>query len=172
MLLHFCGLLQHYGLKREGNLIRTSRVPTRSAIAGLLACAGGIPRKDPRIEEIRNSIQYKIDCFETPVFGKPLKRRDKKNIPTLWDFQSMCDCPNCPPGYPGVYKEYIEDTYFQILLTDTDENIENYKKWLCDPCWDTYLGSKCCIPSIPIYLGDCETDAYRELYHHLIPNDW
>jgi len=143
--------MQHYGLKRKGNIIRTSRVPTRSAIAGLLACCGGIPHNDPRIEEIKNSIQFKIDCFETPSHGKPLKRRSRKNIPTILDFQSTRDCPNYPDDVPGVYKEYIVDTYFQIALTDTDEHIETYKKWLLDPYWPPYLGSKCCIPSIPIY---------------------
>lgn len=152
MILHFCGPMQHYGLKREGNRIWTNPVPTKSAVAGLIACCGGIPRKSPQIKEIQNSIQLEIECFKTPIFGKPLEKRNINEIPTIWDYQSVRDCPNYASKYNGIYKEYIVDTYFRITLTDTLERITQYKEWILDPYWCPYLGSRSCIPAMPIYL--------------------
>ena len=72
MKIHMCGPMQAYGKKPEGNYIATHHQPTKSAIVGLLGCSGGIPRNDPRLKEIYDSIEISVESYHTPKRGEPL----------------------------------------------------------------------------------------------------
>lgn len=148
LTLHLCGPFQRYGLKPEKNIARTSHKPTKSAIVGLIARCGGIPRNDFELKEISDSFEIaKIECFETPGVDKPLKKKERIEI--LRDFQSRRKADG---SQYFMYMEYIEDTYFQVTLNVEDEKCELYRKWLQDPYWVPYLGRNDCVPSLPIIL--------------------
>ena len=160
IMLHLCAPLQSYGFKDYFEYRKTCLEPTKSAIAGMIACAGGIPRKDPRIKEIEQSITIKTKAYELPRFLGDL--REKTTPPTIIrDYQIARGTDENPIWQEEkkkrktplvITKEYIADTYFRIWVTGEDKTMKKYALWLDDPKWPLYLGRKCCIPSIPIFL--------------------
>lgn len=159
-MLNLCGPLQSYGMKPNGEFVSTNLEPTKSAIAGMIACAGGIPRKDPRIKEIEDSITIKSKIYELPRFLGDL--REKKEPPTIiTDFQLAQGTEENPIWQADgkkretpvfKMKDYIADTYFRTWVSGDDEKIKQYALWLDDPYWTLYLGRKSCIPSMPIFI--------------------
>ncbi|RHB47660.1 type I-E CRISPR-associated protein Cas5/CasD [Enterocloster aldenensis] len=155
IMINLCSPLQSYGMKKVNGYVRTNLYPTKSAIAGMIACAGGIPRKDPRIKEIEESITITSKAYKLPRFLGDL--REKKNLPNvIVDCQSTRATESDPtwkqkeePTF--TFKEYIADTYFRVWISGDDEKIKQYALWLDDPEWPLYLGRKCCVPSIPIF---------------------
>lgn len=157
--INLCGPMQSYGYKNYFEQRKTKQKPTKSAIAGLLACCGGIHRDDKIIKEIEKSIEIEVEIFETPTsVGELNEKKDYSKI--LSDYQIARGTKENPIWNAMgkqkktnlvIIKEYLMDTYFKVRITDTDENIDKYTKWLEDPVWVPYLGRKCCVPSIPIF---------------------
>lgn len=155
IMINLCGPLQSYGMKKINGYVRTNLQPTQTAIAGMIACAGGIQRNDPRLKEIEESITITSKAYELPRYIGDL--REKKNPPDIMiDYQSTRGTESDPkwkiqkvPDFS--IKEYIADTYFRVWISGDDEKIKQYALWLDNPEWPLYLGKKCCIPSIPIF---------------------
>lgn len=146
--LHLCGPMQAYGKKPVGNYIATHHQPTKSAVAGILACCGGIKRNDPRYQEIKDSIEISVESYKTPRRGEPLVPLAEPMI--IVDFQANST------GKETTFtrKEYICDAYFIVHLTADADKIDQYIVWLDDPYWAPYLGRKNCPPSLPIYFDE------------------
>lgn len=163
IVIHLCGPLQSYGYKDYDRTRRTCQEPTSSAIAGIIACCGGIPRKDPGIDEIEKSFKIKrIRRLQTP--GKIGEEKEKDSYyEILRDYQIVRPTEENPIFYANgkrstsnliEEKEYIMDAYFQVEIEGDRETIAKYKKWLQDPCWTPYLGRKCCVPSMPFIIEE------------------
>lgn len=146
MKIHMCGPMQAYGKKPEGNYIATHHQPTKSAIVGLLGCSGGIPRNDPRLKEIYDSIEISVESYHTPIRGKQLVPMTEP--PIIVDFQA--NSTGKKPTF--TRREYICDAYFIVNLTADEDKIEQYTAWLEDPYRAPYLGRKDCIPSLPFLM--------------------
>lgn len=158
--INLCGPLQSYGYKDYNNTRKTKLEPTKSAIAGIIACCGGVKRNDPEIKNIENSIEIKINKYKVPKkIGEKIRKEEHQKI--LIDFQIARGTEENPIWQANgkimnknlvIKREYLMDTYFEVFISGEDSLIEQYEKWLKDPVWPPYLGRKSCIPSIPIYI--------------------
>lgn len=146
MKVHMCGPMQAYGKKPEGNYIATHHQPTKSAVAGLLACCGGIKKEDPRYKEIEESIEISVESYHTPRHGEPLVPLTEPKI--IVDFQS--DSTGDETTF--TRREYICDAYFIVNLTAEEDKVVQYTAWLEDPYWPPYLGRKNCPQSLPFIM--------------------
>ena len=146
MKVHMCGPLQAYGKKPVGDYVATHHQPTRSAVAGLIACCGGITKEDPRYKEIEDSIEISVESYHTPRHGESLVPLTEPKI--IVDFQS--NSTGEEPSF--TRREYISDAYFIVNLTADEDKIEQYTAWLEDPYWPPYLGRKNCTPSLPFIM--------------------
>lgn len=170
IVINLCGPLQSYGVKDYFEIRGTRPNPTKYAIAGILACCAGIPRKDERIREIENSIKiteikmYKNESFYSEWFKNDF---DLDNVeatvinPNIFEDYQIAKGTEENPIWDAdgkqmdknlvIKKSYISDALFRVTIEDTAAHIDEYVNWLNNPIWTPYLGRKCCIPSIPIY---------------------
>jgi len=161
LTLHLCSPLQSYGYKDYEKIRRTKQNPTHSAITGIIACCGGIKRGDNELKKIAKSFKIvNIKRLKTPKYpGEEVLQTGPYEIST--EFQIAKPTKENPiyraddeiyKNNMLIYREYIQDAYFQVEIEAKDEDIDLYKNWLLDPYWPPYLGRKCCVPAIPIVL--------------------
>ena len=60
LILHFEGPLQSWGERSRWDRRDTAFVPTKSGVAGLIACAMGLSRNDPGIAALSDSISIAV----------------------------------------------------------------------------------------------------------------
>lgn len=169
--INLCSHLQSFGYKDYFEIKKTKLEPTKSAVAGIIACCAGIPRNDKRIKEIEKSFTMKIEKLEIPkAIGD--KRKKELYIKTLMDYQIARGTEENPIWQADgkekktnlvIKKDYIEDTYFRVKISGEDDVIKKYAEWLYDPVWVPYIGRKCCTPSIPIFLKEENPGILEEL---------
>lgn len=140
IMLHLCSPMHCYGMAKINGHMQVNLEPTKSAIATIIARAGGFQRNGARIKEIEDSITIEIKSYELPRFLGDL--REKKNPPSI-----TTDCQNFDEPI-----SYIMDVYFRVWITGGDETIKQYALWLDDPEYILYCGEDSCIPSYPIFL--------------------
>ncbi|MER7468778.1 type I-E CRISPR-associated protein Cas5/CasD [Streptomyces sp. NPDC097981] len=161
LLLHLSGPVQSWGSEAEFEVRTTYRWPTRSALAGLFACALGRPRgSDNRdLEELRYTIrvdrpgQREMD-FHTVGGGYPRHLT--------------------PPTAEGKFRKagegtiltqrwYLTDAAFTVAVTGPAAVTEMVGKALRRPVFSLYLGRRSCTPDTPILLFDQVVDAVADL---------
>ena len=150
----------------------TEMNPTKTGVAGMIACALGIPRGNSEIKRLENNFELYLSKKESGSLTDM-----EGNIPdVLMDFQTifaptMLSADGNPIHTPTVTnREYIIAHRF-VLYLKTDENVLiQIKDALNNPVWDYYLGSKCCIPAEPVCQGiyDCPKELEDEnVYQHI-----
>lgn len=159
---------------------QTELEPTKSGIAGLLACAFGYPKGDARIRELENQFELYLNLQESGSLARKadhIKKTDETdskdednriNDIDFFDF-SVPDILNdyhtitasgmiTAEGKPVktsivTNREYIVGYRYVLYLFAEKPLLNAIKCALENPAWDYYLGSKCCIPSEPVYQG-------------------
>lgn len=160
------GPLQSWGGNSKWNYRCTNLYPTKSAVIGLVACAFGYEKGDPRISEVlcRNlMLGIRIDKpgkvlrdYQTVRGFIPLAngkfRYNSLDIGS--DLEHIQENKNNRHATLESYRDYLQDASFLVLLGSSDkELIEKCDVALRNPKWPMYLGRKSCIPSVPIYNG-------------------
>ena len=151
LILRLEGPLQSWGeyslFFQEGD---TAKMPTRSGIVGLLACALGIPKEDPeKIAALSDAL----------VIGVRADRPGRVRI----DFQTV-HAHRLQTGKHGTrspeksilvsHKRYLEDAAFTVVLSSEKAGlIEALRNALLHPVWSIFLGRKSCVPTSPVYGG-------------------
>lgn len=153
-------MLQSWRIQGLGPTERyTELQPTKSGIIGMISCALGYEREDPKIRELFNKTELFLDSDSS---GSLVDNAKRESIDTLIDFQVVRDSKLGMPTADAkkqitdatlIKKEYIICHRFVLYLvadTDTLISIENA---LNKPVWQYYLGSKCCVPAEPVSQG-------------------
>ena len=154
------GMLQSWRNTGLGPYYRyTELTPTKSGIAGMIACALGYPRGDTRIEKLKNSFELYMDKHNSG----PMQPGNTSVPDTLMDYQTIfaenmevADGSSPLHSASIIMKEYIVGYRFVLYLKANDEQLKKIEAALNNPVWDYYLGSKCCVPAEPVCNGICD----------------
>lgn len=145
LLMRLEGPLQSWGEHSRWDYRDTADFPTKSAVVGLIACAMGINRNDPRIGELCESLKFAV-------------RADRVGS-IMTDFHTVRDedfrtanGEQRPKNKRAIVsrRKYLQDASFLIAIEGSEDIILEIKKALDAPHWTIYLGRKSCVPSFPV----------------------
>lgn len=139
LLLQLKAPMQSWGISAKFDSRSTERVPSKSAIIGMIAGALGRKRNES------------VDDLNVLRFGL---RVDKEGI-LLRDFQTAKN-PNKKTsvyGKPGVYRDYLADAAFLVGLEGKQELLESIAFALKHPVYPIFLGRRSCPPEGRLVLG-------------------
>jgi len=145
--LHFQADFQYYFHAKEFEeaipVYRTAKHPTKNAVVGMLGAVLGIPRKDPRLDELFNEIDI---WYRTLREGTIYK-----------DFQTGSQVD------PIKNVEYLVGYDFEVYVGASDERLRQFYNAFRNPVWEPYFGKKCCsFPTAPI-VWEFKTVSKKEL---------
>jgi CRISPR system Cascade subunit CasD len=193
LLLHLEGPLQSWGLRARWSRRDTGPEPTKSAIIGLLGCAGGILRPDWRsdaepdrsLEEWDNILNFgvRIDrpgMTETDyhtVQGRFWQANARVKTGSSVSGTTPDKAEREPPHTEITWRDYLHDAAFLVALAVKPEHrqdngglLESLRNHLQHPKWPLYLGRKACVASCPIF--DRLANEYQDLENALRAEPW
>lgn len=155
LLLRLEGQLQSWGEDAKWDFRDSSPMPTKSGIIGLLACALGYERSDPRIPALSEALTVGI-------------RADRPGLMTT-DFQTVTGSPllnaegkKRSTGNTIISRRvYLQDASFLVALSGENALLEQLAEALRNPRWCIYLGRKNCVPSRPVL--EALTEDYESI---------
>lgn len=134
----------------------TLRHPTKSAMIGLLSAAMGIDKSSPEEPVITKNLseQISIQFFKLP---RNQNRLQQEVVEKITDFvtigNSLTAEGKTKEDYVISKKEYLCDMRFTAILEIENERLsEEIEEALKNPKWGIWLGRKCCIPSLPLFV--------------------
>ena len=164
----------------NSSIRQTELEPTKSGIAGLLACAFGYPKGDMRIKELENQFELYLNLQESGSLAHKTDKSKKDNETATDDETNGIDdtdfldysAPDLLNDYHTITalgmitadgnpvkasivtnREYIVGYRYVLYLFGAKPLLNAIKCALENPVWDYYLGSKCCVPAEPVYQG-------------------
>lgn len=158
--------LQSWGLRARWDVRDTGSEPSKSGVVGLLGCAFGYPRDDPRLNEL-----------DTLTMGLRIEQAGSR----LTDFHTVSGSfPTAEGGQKGTqanptttivsYRTYLQDAAFLVVLDGPDALLERCASALQHPRWPVFLGRKACPPTRPVFDGLCA--CYSNLEEALRRHPW
>ncbi len=159
LLLRLEGMLQSWGENGAFTYRDSAILPTKSGVIGLLSCAMGLPRGDRRIFALQREVTMAVRADRQ---GR--KMVDYQTVHSDAFKTAKGDLKKTPGNPPGdftiiVHKTFLQDSCFTVALQGPMKVLLQIKKALQQPVWPIYLGSKCCVPSAPIYRGIVEAQT-------------
>ena len=153
LLLRLEGPLQSWGDHESKFVIRrTSEAPTKSGVVGLLCAALGVSRADAR---------HKLPILNDLGMGVRIDRPGVR----WWDYHTVgagmemrTAEGKIKPGAMLTRREYLADASFLVALQGDPELVRALLQAVARPVWPTYLGRKCCPPSLPLVGRNDESD--------------
>lgn len=143
----------------------TELTPTKSGIAGMIACALGYPRGDLRIKELENN----FDLYISNIESGSISESNSITPDILLDYQTvLAHGMLMAGGGPHedtaslIHKEYIVGYRYVLYLIGNEDFLQKIESALNDPVWDYYFGSKCCIPAEPVCRGICNVPEVED----------
>lgn len=175
ILLRLDAPLMSFGGVRVDHHNRTDPLPYRAMLTGLIANALGYTRRQ---EDALAALQARLR------YGA---RRDRKGTQIV-DYQTVDFDPAGPmasnlgwttwgaleerkggdasDGTHIRYRHYLADAIVTVALTldpaDVEPTIQQVSEALRAPARPLFLGRKCCIPSVPVWLGEMTAASLRE----------
>jgi len=147
LILRLEGVLQSWGSASRFDNRDSGRMPTKSGVIGLIACALGYARGDERIEKLSDSLQMGVRADRagrmmvdyqtvTGERGYLFNAEGKKRV-----------------GEPTILtpRQYLEDACFTVALAGDVSLLHACADALKAPTWQIYLGRKSCVPVRPVY---------------------
>ncbi len=164
ILLRLEGVLQAWGDHSKWDERDSGDFPSKSGVAGLLACAMGLERGDPEIGRLSRELVMAV-------------RADRPGV-RMVDFHTVQGKPRLTTAGGGQRSEsastivsrrgYLQDASFLAVLQTTPEWQERILTGLKAPKWSLFLGRKSCVPSRPVLEGVTEEydNVLDALFHH------
>lgn len=131
--------MQSWGLRARWGERDSSDEPTKSGIVGLIGCALGYCRDDPRIvTEIESQIRIGVRV-ESP--GTPLK-----------DYHTITNGVTGKDNASTILtnRTYLQDASFLVAIAGPEGLLKKVYEALTDPVWPIFLGRKSCPPTRPV----------------------
>lgn len=150
LILRLEGPMQSWGLRGKWVVRDTGDVPTKSGIVGMIGCALGYRRNDPRlVNEIENNIKIGVR-IENP--GTRVK--DFHTVRAFFraaDGSKRHDPRDKSKPYTEVTsRTYLQDASFLVIVESPEALLRKIYWALKDPQWPVYLGRKSCPPTRPV----------------------
>lgn len=147
LMLRLEGALQSWGESSKWDYRDSALIPTKSGIVGLIACAMGLERGDPKIDELSGAIALAVRADRPGVrmtdyhtaTGHPLMTAEGKR-------RSSGDTV-------VTRRQYLQDASFLAVIQSESERLEAIAHALQHPKWCFFLGRKSCVPSRPVFDG-------------------
>ena len=147
VFLRLEGSLQAWGDNSKFVIRRTMQAPTKSGVLGMVCCAMGVSRKQATDE---------LPALNGLVMGVRVDRPGTR----WWDYQTvgagiglLTAGGGLKTGAPGTLvtrREYLCDASFLVALQGEAALVGRVAEALERPAWPTFLGRKCCPPTVPI----------------------
>lgn len=167
LLLWLEAPLQSWGYESRFNRRETLKFPTRSGILGLILCAMGAG--GPQTEWLGKMSRYGQTVLS---FRRENGMKDVQNRLPLCDFHMVGSgyddsdpwqtlmIPKTLEGKKAVgggtkmtFRYFLQDAAFAVIAEIPEEFAEAIARAFQNPCWDLYLGRKCCVPTDLVYRG-------------------
>lgn len=167
LLLWLEAPLQSWGCESRFNRRETLKFPTRSGILGLILCAMGAG--GPQTEWLEKMSRYGQTVLS---FRREKGTRESQSRLTLCDFHMVGSgyddsdpwqtlmIPKTLEGKKAVgggtkmtFRYFLQDAAFAVIAEIPEEFSEVVDGAFQNPCWDLYLGRKCCVPTDLVYRG-------------------
>jgi CRISPR system Cascade subunit CasD len=182
LMLRLEGPLQSWGIRARWDVRDTQPEPTKSGVVGLLGCALGYKRNDPRLAELDAGLRFGIrveapgriveDFHTITGFLPTAEGKYKHDRSSTVDSLEKLD-PTAVPVTILSPRYYLEDAAFLVALEE-QEGFEGLAarcaQALQKPVWPLYLGRKTCVPTRPVY--EKLTSDYASLEEALESYPW
>lgn len=155
LVLRLAGPLQSWGSASQFNRRDTDAEPTKSAVIGLLAAAGGRRREDPIEDLLRLRFGVRVDQAGTLL----------RDYHTVSDFRggdlrassvTAKGEQKRNAGKPTAVTErfYLQDAVFVVALEGDRDLLEGLATAVKSPGFPLALGRRSCVPTLPLLLSD------------------
>lgn len=149
------GPLAGYGENSRWDRRDTADMPTKSAVIGILGCCMGIPRGDPALQKLDESLRLGVRC--------------EKCEGILTDFQTVTNATGIlnaqgkPRGNTIITpKQYLQNSAFQVFLSGDEALLDRCASAMRHPRWVLCLGRRSAVPSRPIIPRIIEADSLED----------
>jgi len=165
LVLHLRGPMQSWGGDSRFNTRSTERLPTKSALVGLLAAAHGRTRGSDVSDLVALTMVIRVDQagqmmrdYHTVGGGYPSGERIK-----------VAKGGERPEAQAALVSEryYLADAAFTVMLSGDPETVTSSGAALEHPRWAPALGRRSCPPAEPFILGVIDHDPVGYLQHVL-----
>lgn len=153
------GPLSAWGTSEAGEEVRpTARHPSRSAVLGLVAAASGLTRDD---DEGHRQLAEGY-ALAVAAYGRRQLLRDYRTVQTVEPiraqrkrgFSSRREALAQGTVHTMVSRrDYLQDGLWTVFLWPRSGAADDARKLetaLRQPCFDLYLGRRCCPPALPL----------------------
>ncbi|MDR0839985.1 MAG: type I-E CRISPR-associated protein Cas5/CasD [Christensenellaceae bacterium] len=138
LLLRLAAPMQSWGMESKFSRRATERMPTKSGIVGLCACALGRKRTEP------------LDDLTALCFGARADRQGE----LLIDFQTAKPSDKISKNPFISHRHYLADAVFLVGLGSEDDGfLHAVAEALRSPQYPLFLGRRSCPPTLPLVLG-------------------
>lgn len=151
LILRLEAPLMKWGLRSHWNDRDTHIVPTKSAVAGLIACAMGIPRGDGKIEELCQKINIGVRADRKGYILTDFQIVSTNSNPYIKNLNASSYKQRTVKGPLPTRRDYLQDACFTVVISGNTNLLQSIKEALLCPVFCVYLGAKCCIPSRPVF---------------------
>ncbi|MEO8909451.1 MAG: type I-E CRISPR-associated protein Cas5/CasD [Gemmatimonadaceae bacterium] len=169
LALRLVGPMQSWGCESQYSRRNTGRFPTKSALAGLLCAALGVPRGSERERNVLEAVRRtKLLVVAIPRLaagsGNELPYRRLLDYHTVQG-SVTAEVKGKVKETHLTYRQYLNDAAFGIVLSAEYGFLAELGRALDDPKWGLWLGRKACIPAEPVLAGlfDSEQAALDKL---------
>lgn len=167
LLLRLEGPMQSWGLKAKWDIRDTGEEPSKSGIIGLIGCALGYSRQDPRlVDELDLNLHIGV--------------RVERPGELMRDYHTICGIlPTAEGKFKGSkdepativsIREYLQDASFLVAIEGPKGLLLKIMDALNDPKWPIYLGRKSCPPTRPVF--EAMTEEYESIDDALARYPW
>jgi CRISPR system Cascade subunit CasD len=137
LLLRLAGPFQAWSSSPRLPIQPTDHEPTFSGVVGLIACAQGRGRSESIDDLARLQMGVRVDRPGT----------------VMVDFQTAFGGHAARPADPVLsWRHYLADAAFLVGLEGPEEILYAIDEALYRPAWPLYLGRRCCLPGVPVWL--------------------
>ena len=158
LALRLSGVMQSWGYNSEYTYRNSGLFPTKSAVLGLCCAAKGLGRGS---QEEREFLETIVECSMTAIALPRTQTAGETswsiNVRRIDDFHTVEKTKTAAgksnPNAVMIYRQYLCDADFLVLLEVDTDIADNLKEKLSDPDWGIWLGRKNCIPSAPVFAG-------------------
>ena len=153
LVLRLEGPLQSWGTSSQYSRRLTDRLPSRSAVAGMLCAALGLDRGSAAEGAfLREFAGLRMLAVAVP------RVCDNRQLPVqrLEDYHTVQDTAKADGGLKPchlTWRQYLLNAAFRVFLSGERPLLERAAAALRDPVWGLWLGRKACIPTAPVFMG-------------------
>ena len=168
LLLWLEAPLQSWGADSRFGRRGTLNFPTKSGVLGLLCCALGAGGEQKELLKEMGSLSQTVLSFKRSNEREGLLR-DFQMVGSGYDDQNPWETLLIPKKSDGkaavgggskiTYRYYLQDAAFAAIMEVPSDKTTLFADALANPCWDIYLGRKCCAPTDFIYQGSFASET-------------